>query len=114
MAMGEDVVLEVLDEDGNWQYVNDYFAALFEHKRSWFVGRNMFETFPELGEDWREIVRTVAQTRETYIDRSFRGIPNLPRKNPRYVWNVLAFPLKLHDERPGVAISARVIERKAF
>ena len=43
MAMGDDVVLEVLDADGVWQYVNDYFAALFEKKREWFVGRNMFE-----------------------------------------------------------------------
>jgi two-component system OmpR family response regulator len=28
MAMGEDIVLEILDRDGNWQYVNDYFAAM--------------------------------------------------------------------------------------
>jgi len=112
MAMGDDAVLEVLDRDGAWQYVNEYFAALFEKKRDWFVGRNMFETFPELGEDWQEIIRTVADTRETYIDRSFRGIANLPRKSSRYVWNVLAFPLKLHDDRNGVALSARVIERK--
>ena len=114
MAMGEDAVLQVLDADGNWQYVNDYFAGLFDKKRQWFTGRNMFETFPELGEDWREIVHTVAETRETYIDRSFRGIPNLPKKNPRYVWNVLAFPLKLHDDRNGVALSARIIEKKSL
>lgn len=31
---------------------------------------------------------------------------------PRWVWNVIAFPLKLHDDRPGVAVSARVIEKK--
>ena len=28
MAMGDDVALEILDRDGNWQYVNDYFASL--------------------------------------------------------------------------------------
>ena len=28
MAMGDDMVVEILDRDGNWQYVNDYFAAL--------------------------------------------------------------------------------------
>src|SRR6266567_4035286 len=94
MAMGDDVVLEILDRDGNWQYVNDSFAALFDRKRQWFMGKNMFESFPELGEEWREIVRTVADTRETYIDRSFRGLPHLPKKNPRWVWNVLAYPLK--------------------
>jgi two-component system, OmpR family, response regulator len=114
MAMGDDVVLEILDRDGNWQYVNDYFAALFERKRQYFVGKNMFESFPELGEEWKEIVRTVADTRETYIDRSFRGLPNLPTRNPRWVWNVLAFPLKLHDDRNGVALSARVIEKKSI
>jgi len=113
MAMGDDIVLEILDRDGAWQYVNDYFAALFERKRQYFVGKNMFESFPELGEEWKEIVRTVADTRETYIDRSFRGLPNLPTKNPRWVWNVLAFPLKLHDDRNGVALTARVIEKKS-
>jgi two-component system, OmpR family, response regulator len=114
MAMGDDVVLEILDRDGNWQYVNDSFAALFDRKRQWFMSKNMFESFPELGEEWREIVRTVADTRETYIDRSFRGLPNLPKKNPRWVWNVLAYPLKLHDDRNGVVLSARVIEKKSF
>jgi two-component system OmpR family response regulator len=112
MAMGNDVVLEVLDEDGVWQYVNDYFASLFDKKREWFVARNMFDTFPELGDDWRDVIRTVAQTKETFIDRSFRGIPNLPKRNPRHVWNVLAFPIKLHDDRNGVVMSARVIEKK--
>jgi len=114
MSMGEDVALEILDAEGNWQYVNDHFAALFEKKRQWFVGQNLFESFPELTDEWREIVKTVAETRETYIDRGMRGLPHLPKKNPRYVWNVLVFPLKLHDERPGVVVSARIIEKKGF
>src|SRR5262250_779638 len=38
MAMGDDVVLEILDREGNWQYVNDYFAALCDKKREWFPG----------------------------------------------------------------------------
>lgn len=112
MAMGEDVVMEVMDRDGNWLYVNDYFAALFDKKRQWFVGRNKFDDFPEVGEDWREIIRVVADTRETYIDRGFRGLPNLPRKSARYSWNVLVFPIKLHDDRDGVVLSARLIEKK--
>ena len=102
----------MLDAEGTWQYVNDFFAALFDKKREWFVGRNMFDTFPELGDEWRETIRTVAETRETFIDRSFRGVPNLPKRNARHVWNVLAFPIKLHDDRNGVVMSARVIERK--
>jgi CheY-like chemotaxis protein len=111
MAMGDDVVLEIMDRDGNWQYVNETLAKLLERKRSWFPGKNLFQEFPELGEEWQEIIRTVADTRETYIDRTFRGVP-LPRKSPRYVWNVLVFSLKLHDNRDGVVLSARILERK--
>ena len=109
--MGEDVVLEILDRDGNWLYVNEYFARLYEKKRAWFTNKNLFEEFPELGEEWRDIIRTVADTRETYIDRTFRGLP-LPKKSPRYIWNVLVFSLKLHDNRNGAVLSARILERK--
>lgn len=112
MAMGDDLVLEVMDDEGNWEYVNDTFAKLYDKKRFWFVGKNLFETFPELRGDWQEIIQTVANTRETYVDRSFRGIPSLPVKDNRWVWNVLVFPLKLHDERNGVVLSARILERK--
>jgi two-component system OmpR family response regulator len=112
MAMGEDVVFEILDRDGNWLYVNEYFARLYEKKRAWFTGKNLFEEFPELGEEWKEIIRTVADTRETYVDRSFRGLPHLPTKTARWNWNILVFPLKLHDNRNGVVLTARVIEKK--
>jgi PAS domain-containing protein len=111
-AMGEDVVMEVLDRDGNWLYVNDTMAALFDKKRQWFAGKNKFETFPDVGAEWKEIIRTVADTRETYIDRGFRGMPNLPTRSPSYTWNVLVFPIKLHDDRDGVVLSARQIEKK--
>src|SRR5947199_2237266 len=83
MAMGDDVVLEIMDRDGNWQYVNETLAKLLEKKRSWFLGKNLFQEFPELGEEWQEIIRTVADTPETYIDRTFRGVP-LPRKSAPY------------------------------
>ena len=112
MAMGDDVVLEILDSQGNWQYVNDNFADLYEKKRVWFAGRNLFEEFTEMDGEWREIIRTVAETRETYIDRKFRGLPHLPKQNARWVWNVLVFPLKLHDNSNGVVLCARVIEKK--
>jgi CheY-like chemotaxis protein len=113
MAMGDDVVLEITDDEGNWQYVNDTFARLYDKKRFWFVGKNLFDEFPELRGEWEEIIQTVANTRETYVDRSFRGLPNLPKKNPRWIWNVLAFPLRLHDDRSGVVLSARIIEKKS-
>jgi len=111
MAMGDDVVLEVMDREGTWLYVNDYFSGLCDKKRQWFVGKNKFSEFPE-AEEWREIVRTVADTRETYIDRGFRGLPNLPIKGPRWTWNVLVFPIKLHNDKDGVVLSARLIEKK--
>jgi len=113
MAMGDDIVLEILDRDGNWLYVNDYFAAMIGHKRAWYVGKNLFDHFPQLGEEWREIVSTVADTRETYIDRrGFRGASHLPVKSPHWSWNVLIFPIKLHDDRDGAVLTARLIEKK--
>ncbi len=112
MAMGEDVVMEILDREGNWQYVNEFFARLYDKKRSWFPGKNRFVEFPELGSEWQEIIRTVADTRETYVDRSFRGLPYLPAKRDRWNWNILVFPLKLADNRNGAVLSARIIEKK--
>jgi two-component system OmpR family response regulator len=113
MAMGDDIVLEILDREGTWQYVNDYFAAMNNHKRAWFVGKNLFEQFSQLGDEWRDIVRTVADTRETYIDRrGFHGASHLPTQSPHWNWNVLIFPIKLHDDRDGVVLTARLIEKK--
>jgi CheY-like chemotaxis protein len=113
MAMGDDIVLEIVDRDGTWLYVNDYFAAMIGHKRAWYVGKNLFEHFPQLSDEWREIVRTVADTRETYIDRrGFRGASHLPVKSPHWSWNVLMFPIKLHDDRDGAVLTARLIETK--
>jgi len=113
MAMGDDIVLEILDRDGTWQYVNDYFATMNGHKRSWFVGKSLFELFPQLGEEWRETLRTVCDTRETYIDRrGFRGASHLPTKSAHWIWNLLIFPIKLHDDRDGAVLTARLIERK--
>jgi two-component system, OmpR family, response regulator len=111
---GKPVVFEILDRDGNFEYVNDYFASFFERKRSWFVGKNMFGQFPELGDGWKEVIRTVADTHETYIDRGFRGLPQLPTRSSRWQWNVLVFSLKLHDGRDGVALTARMIEKKGL
>jgi len=113
MAMGDDIVLEILDRDGNWQYVNEYFASMIGHKRSWFAGKNLFEQFPALDEECREALHTVCDTRETYIDRrGFRGTSHLPIKSAHWNWNVLIFPIKLHDDRDGAVLTARLIERK--
>lgn len=112
MAMGEDVFLEILDREGTWQYVNEACARLLDQPRDWFPGRNMFTEMPELAADWRDVLRTVAVTRETYIDRTYRGLLNLPRKGEEWVWNVLAFPITLHNRETGVVVTARALERK--
>jgi two-component system, OmpR family, response regulator len=112
MAMGDDVVLEILDREGNWQYVNESCARLLDKPRDWFIGKNVFEEMPDFTADWREILHTVTEKRETYIDRTYRGLLNLPRKGETWVWNVLAFPLTLHNDQTGVVLTARVIERK--
>src|SRR3954452_8198762 len=80
MAMGDDIVLEILDRDGIWQYVNEFFARLYERKRTWFSGKNRFEEVAELSAEWKDIIRPVADTRETYVDRSFPCLPHLPKK----------------------------------
>jgi len=87
-------------------------AKLLERPRDWFLGRNMFDEIPELAPDWRDILHTVAETRETYLDRTYRGLLNLPRKGEEWVWNVLAFPITLHTRATGVVLSARILERK--
>jgi two-component system, OmpR family, response regulator len=114
MAIGEDVVLEILDGKGEWMYVNESCARLLERPRDWFPGKNMFAEMPDLADDWREILRTVAEKRETYIDRTYRGLLNLPRKGEEWVWNVLAFPLTLHNDETGVVLTARILERKTL
>jgi len=114
MALGEDFVIEVLDRDGNWQYVNEYFAKLMGKRRQWFVGQNLFATYPEVGDELKEIVRTVADTRETYIDRKFRGAEHLPTDSAYWDWNVLVFPIKLHNDKDGVVLTARLMEKKSL
>jgi CheY-like chemotaxis protein len=113
-CMGDDVAMEILDRDGNWQYVNDLFAAALDKPRTWFVGRNLFEEIPAISDDWKDVVRNVADTRETYIDRTPHGLPSMPPNDYRSIWNLLAFPLRLHDDRDGVVLTARVIERKSL
>jgi two-component system, OmpR family, response regulator len=62
--------------------------------------------------DWTEILRSVAETRETYIDRTRRSLFFQPDIGGRtFTWSVLAFPITLHDGRPGVVLTARILEK---
>ena len=109
MALGADIVLQILDAAGNWLYVNEAAAALMAQPREWFPGRNMFLEMPSLMSGWQEVLRTVATTRETYIDRTRRGLLSLLSPTDNSTWSVVAFPLRLHDNRTGVVLTARVL-----
>lgn len=110
MAIGADVLVQIVDGDGNWQYVNDAAAEYLGQSKEWFFGKNLFQEFPVM-RDWRDVLHAVATTRETYIDRTRRGLLSVPRETELgSTWSVLAFPISLHDQRTGVVLTSRVLE----
>ena len=112
LAIGSDVLVQILDAAGNWLYCNDTAAEYLSQPREWFSGRNLFVEIPSAPADWTEILRSVAETRDTYIDRTRRGLFFLTADaGPSPSWSVLAFPITLHDGRPGVVLTARILER---
>jgi two-component system OmpR family response regulator len=112
LAIGSDVLVQILDSDGNWLYCNDTAAEYLGRSRDWFSRRNLFLEYPGLVGDWAEILRSVAQARDTYIDRTRRGLFFLPELPGKIVtWSVLAFPITLHDGRPGVVLTARILDK---
>ena len=110
-AIGVDTLVQILDEDGNWMYCNDTAAEYIGQPREWFPGRNLFKEVPSSPSDWHDILRNVARTRETYIDRTRRGLFFAANASPSPSWSVLAFPITLHDRRPGVVLTARILEK---
>ncbi len=112
LAIGTDVLVQILDAAGNWLYCNDTAAEYLGQPREWFPGRNLFYEIPSVPGDWTEILSSVAETRNTYIDRTRRGLFFLTGDNgPSPSWSVLAFPITLHDGRAGVVLTARILER---
>jgi CheY-like chemotaxis protein len=112
LSIGSDVLVQILDADGNWLYCNETAAAYLGQPREWFHGRNLFVEIPTTPPDWTEILRSVAETRNTHIDRTRRGLFFLtPDNGPSASWSVLAFPITLHDGRPGSVLTARILER---
>lgn len=112
LAIGSDVLVQILDEAGNWLHCNEAAADYLGQSREWFPGRNLFAQFPSVQAEWTEIVASVAESRETYIDRTRRGLFFLPGVSGESItWSVLAFPITLHDDRRGVVLTARVLER---
>lgn len=112
LAIGSDVLVQILDALGNWVYCNDTAAEYLGQPREWFPGRNLFQEIPSAPPDWIDILRSVAETRNTHIDRTRRGLFFLTGDSgPSPSWSVLAFPISLHDSRPGVVLTARILER---
>ncbi len=112
MAIGSDVLVQILDPEGNWHYVNESAAEYLQKPRDWFVGKNLFTEMSKTMRDWRDVLHAVSTTRETYIDRTRRGLLTVAREDElNATWSVLAFPIMLHDGRSGVVLSARVLEK---
>jgi two-component system, OmpR family, response regulator len=112
LAIGSDVLVQILDSGGNWIYCNETAADYLNQAREWFPGRNLFAELPALPADWTEILRSVAETRETFIDRTRRSLFLHPDAGGQsFTWSVLAFPITLHDGRPGVVLTARILEK---
>lgn len=112
LAIGSDVLVQILDFSGNWIYCNETAADYLNWPREWFPGRNLFVELPAVPADWPEILRSVAETRETYIDRTRGSLLLHPEAGGQSsTWSILAFPITLHDGRPGVVLTARILER---
>jgi two-component system OmpR family response regulator len=113
-AIGSDVLVQIFDENGIWQHCNDAAAEFLQQTRDWFIGRSVFQEMPALLRDWRDVIQAVCLTRETYIDRTHRGLLNTSRpEEQNLTWSVLAFPITLHDNRSGMVLTARVIEKSS-
>jgi two-component system OmpR family response regulator len=112
LAIGSDVLVQIFDDRGIWLHCNDAAAVYLGQSRDWFPGRSVFDEMPTLMRDWHDVLQTVSHTRETYIDRTRRGLLNVPKTTEQNVtWSVLAFPITLHDNRSGVVLTARILDR---
>jgi CheY-like chemotaxis protein len=112
MAIGSDVLVQIFDSRCIWLYCNDSAAEYLGQPRDWFPGRSPAVEMPTLMRDWSSVIQTVSHARETYIDRTRRGLLNVPKPDEQNLtWSVLAFPITLHDDRNGVVLTARILDR---
>ncbi len=108
-AIGADALVQIFDDHGVWHFCNERAAEYLGQPKDWFPGRCVFEELNIL-RDWRDVLLNVPRSRETYIDRTHRGLLASPKPEERDLnWSVLAFPITLHDDRCGVVLTARVI-----
>ena len=114
LAIGSDVLIQILDGEGNWIYCNDSVAEFLGHERAWFAGRNLFQEMSGLARSWRGVIADVASIRQTYIDRSRRSLfDHASFTESQDAWSVIAFPMTLHDGRGGVVLTARILGQTA-
>ena len=112
MAIGADVLVQIFDENGIWQHCNDAAANYLQQSPDWFIGRCIFDEMPTTMRNWSDVIQSVCLTRETYIDRTHRGLLDIPDPEEHHpTWSVLAFPITLHDNRSGVVLTARILEK---
>jgi hypothetical protein len=78
MAIGSDVLVQIFDQNGIWQHCNDAAADYLQQSPDWFIGRCLFDEMPTLLPDWRDVLQSVCLTRETYLDRTRRGLLDTP------------------------------------
>ena len=109
-----DVLIQVLDAEGTVDLLQRHSRRISRARsRTWFPGRNLFiempDAYPRLARCDR---RCCGSTRQTYIDRSRRGLLAAPpASEPTEAWSVIAFPMTLHDGRSGVVLTARILGR---
>lgn len=114
LAIGSDVLVQIFDDRGIWLYCNDAAAEYLRQPRDWFPGRDVYHEAEILMREWRDVLLAVPRTRETYIDRTRRGLLSAPRPDEaELTWSVLAFPITLHDNRSGVVLTARILSHTA-
>jgi two-component system, OmpR family, response regulator len=112
MAIGSDVMVQIFDENGIWQHCNDAAADYLGQSRDWFIGRSLIQELSTHMREWRDVIQAVSITRETYIDRSHRGLLSDPKPNEQqHIWSVLVFPITLHDNRNGAVLTARILDK---
>lgn len=114
LAIGSDVLVQIFDSRGVWLYCNDSAADYLGQPRDWFPGRSPAHEMSGFMRDWQEVIQAVSTNRETYIDRTRRGLLNNPKPSEQNItWSVLAFPITLHDDRSGVVLTARILDRSS-
>src|ERR1700761_4024790 len=56
MAIGADVLVQIFDENGIWQYCNDSVAEYLGQPREWFIGRSVYEELRPFMRDWSDVL----------------------------------------------------------